>query len=208
MPVLETADGKPVDAAEQKAAIDAKFEATMSDDGPDEQAPPRRAPRPAAEAEQPKPKRGRPAKAEQSRTAEKTPEVTPEITAKRAAAVAENFQILGGALQMIGTSVKSDAFKADGYFLTHAAPKIGETVAEVAKYDPAVARLVDKSDAGGKVTAYMSLFAVTASLGVQLAVNHRILKPGLMGSVTADDIIRAFEKPAEAEASADEPVAA
>lgn len=71
MPTLETADGRPVDVTLEDAK--AKFSAAMNDDGPDdEQAPPRRQPKPAAEAEQPKPRRGRPPKAEQSRTTEKT----------------------------------------------------------------------------------------------------------------------------------------
>jgi hypothetical protein len=204
MPVLETADGKPVDASEQKAVIDAKFDASMNDDGPDEQAPPRRTPKPADE--QPKTRRTRQPKAEQSRTAEKSaapvPEATPEVTAKRAENVAETFQIVGGALELIGKSAKSKSFRADGLFLTYAAPKIGDAVAGVAKYDPAMARLVDKSGGGGKVTAYLGLFAVTASLGAQIAANHRLLKPGLMGSVSADEIIDALDKPAEAEAEA------
>lgn len=207
MPTLETADGKPVDVTLDDAK--AKFSASLNDDGPDEQAPPKRPPRAAAE-EAPKPRRGRTPKEEKSRTAAApVPEATPEVTAKRAENVAETFQIVGGALELIGKSAKSDAFYADGLFLTAAAPKIGEAVAEVARYDPAMARLVDMSGGGGKVTAYAALFACAASLGAQLAANHRLLKPGFMGSVSADEIISALEKPAEDEAeAAPEPAAA
>ena len=51
--------------------------------------------------------------------------------------------------------------------------------------------------ASGKVAAWMGLLGVTMSLGAQIAANHGLVKPGTMGSVKAQDIVDAFEKPAE-----------
>lgn len=68
MPSLETADGKPVDVTAEADAINAKFDAAMNDDGPAEQAPPKRQPKPKAEADTPAPRRGRPPKDEKART--------------------------------------------------------------------------------------------------------------------------------------------
>ncbi len=74
MPVLETPGGAPVEVTPAgDAAVNARFRAAMDSDGPDEQAPPKKAPRTAPDAgDTPKPRRGRPPKAEQSRTTEKT----------------------------------------------------------------------------------------------------------------------------------------
>ena len=210
MPTLETLDGKPVDAD----AINAQFSQTMNSDATAEAAPPRRqktAPDDEPQA-QAKPRRSRPPKGEQAaRTAAAPPpETTPEVTAKRATNVSETFQILGGALGMLGKTTNSTALKADGYLCEAAAPALGEAAAEVAKYEPAFARWMD-NPAGGKVAAYAALFACVTSLGTQLVVNHGMLKPGLMGSVAPEKIIEAFEpakEPTEAEAAADAPAEA
>jgi hypothetical protein len=44
MPTLETPEGKPIEVAPaDPAAVNAAFAAAMADNGPDEQAPPKRA---------------------------------------------------------------------------------------------------------------------------------------------------------------------
>lgn len=84
MPELTTTDGKPVDVTElDPAAINAKFGAAMNDDGPDEQAPPPRRARPAAEAaaaEAPAKRRGRPPKEDRARTVAQAPAVKDDYT--------------------------------------------------------------------------------------------------------------------------------
>lgn len=202
-------DGVPVETSGLDVeAVRARANAAMNDDAPGEQAPPKVIRGEVIPEDKPKAKRGRPPKSEQARTtAPPPPEATPEITAKRAQSASENLQIIGGALTMLGKSVKSTAFKADGYTIEHIAPKLGEATAEVAKYEPGLARWMDSSGGGGKVTAYMALFACFATLGAQLAVNHKVLKPGLMGSVTPEQIIDDHfeppEKPADAETAPD-----
>lgn len=213
MPTLETLEGKVVDID----AINAQFDRAMNSDAAAEQAPPKRDKAAAAEDGQSataKPRRGRPPKSEQARTAEPPPaEATEEVTAGRAQNVSDNVAIIGGAVGMLGTSTGSVALKADGYLLAHLAPSLGAAAAEVAKYEPALARMLDKK-AGGKVAAYAALFACVSSLGTQLAVNHGMLKPGLMGSTAPEKIIEAFEaaeKPYaedEAQAAPDVPAGA
>lgn len=77
MPTVETADGTPVDVTEQADSINAQFSAAMNDDGPDEQAPPKRQPRSSAAAEAAgsveRPRRGRPPKSEQARVKDSPP---------------------------------------------------------------------------------------------------------------------------------------
>jgi hypothetical protein len=199
-PTLETADGRPVDVtpADAAAKTNRDFEAAMNGMPVNESAPPKRAPQ-AEPAEEPKPKRGRPPKAEQARVAEApAPEATPAATARRAEAIAENVAIIGGVLTMAGTASGMKALKADGYFLTHAATSLGTAAAEVARHEPGFAKWLDKSGGGGKAVAYMALFGCVSSLGAQLAVNHGILKPGLMGTAAPEEIIRAFETEAQA----------
>lgn len=201
-------DGVPVQPSGLDVdAVRARANAAMNDDGPGDQAPPKIVRGEVIPDDKPKGRRGRPPKSEQSRTAAApAPEVTEEATAKRAASATENLQIIGGALTMLGKTTKSAALKADGYTIGAVAPKLGEATAEVAKYEPGLARWMDNSGGGGKVTAYMALFACFAGLGAQLAVNHRAFKPGLMGSVAPEEIIEHFEKPdepAEGEAPSD-----
>lgn len=205
-------DGVPVQPAGIDVdAVRARANAAMNDDGPGDQAPPKIVKGEVIPEDKPKGRRGRPPKSEQSRTAAAPPpEVTEEATSKRAADASDNIAIIGGALKMLGSATGSVGFKADGYAIGHVAPKLGEAAAEVAKYEPGLARWMDNSGGGGKVTAYMALFACFATLGAQLAVNHKILKPGLMGSVTPEQIIDHFEppeEPAEADTASAEPAA-
>lgn len=201
MPDLKTPDGKPVAVPPiDEDAVNRKFDAAMNDDTPDEQAPPKRAPKASAEPKARTP-RTRTSKADKARTTAAPAEATPEITAKRAENATETVQILGGVLGMLGSTTNSPAFKADGYLFQHLGPKLGEAAAEVAKHDTTVARWLDKPG-GGKVAAYMGLFGVVTSLGAQLAVNHGLLKPGIMGSVAPESIIAAFEQETPTEQAA------
>ena len=121
---------------------------------------------------------------------------TPEVQAARKQNATETAQMLGSVLVVAGKGTNSTALRADGYILVNGAEALGEAAAEVAKYDPTIARLLDKS-AGGKVTAWLGLFGVAMSLGAQIATNHGLVQPGMMGSVAPQDIVDAFEKPAE-----------
>jgi hypothetical protein len=80
MPTLETADGKPVDVTPvDPEKVTADFRAAMDGKGPDEQAPPKRQPKPADE-DAPKPRRGRQPKGDQARVTDKAEPVKSDYT--------------------------------------------------------------------------------------------------------------------------------
>jgi hypothetical protein len=206
-----TPDGQTVDleAAEQE------FNRTMAAPAGDVAAPPRMSDEAKAEAKAAKdaPKRrGRPSKDERARvlksadTPVKPP--TPEVTASRSQSVVDTVSVVGTVAVTFGKTLKNDALKADGYVLTHFAKPLGDACAEVAKFDAKFAAMLDKQ-ASGKAMAYVGLIGVGAQFGTQLAVNHGLLKPGMLGAASAADILTAFE-PAEdvPEANSEQPHAA
>ena len=120
MPTLETTDGKPV--AVDPDAVNAQFQASMNDDGPDEQAPPRRQPKPPAEPDAPKQRRARTPRAEQARTSAKP--VTVLSDQDRVTGVKGFAQIGAGLALMFGKATKKDAFKADAVTIADQKGKI------------------------------------------------------------------------------------
>jgi hypothetical protein len=155
--------------------------------------------RPADSPEdKPKTRRSRPSKSQRDapKSVKAVHPATPEVQAARKANATDTVQVLGSVAVVAGRGLNSPAFRADGYLLLNSADALGEAAAEVAKHDPVVARMLDKS-ASGKVTAYMGLLGVAMSLGSQIAANHGLIKPGTMGSTDPQKIIDAFEKPDE-----------
>jgi hypothetical protein len=198
VPTLTTTDGKPVDVTPvDPDAVAAQMQAALNDDGPDEQAPPRRQPAPA-EAEKPKARRGRTPKAEQSRTADKAAETaptppSPAVTAKRVSSAEETFKLAGTCLLLVGKVAHMPSFLADGYVVNANAAPLAEKLALVAAVEPQIAKWLDKAPSE-KVTAWMGLASVTAGLGLQAAANHKIIKPGAMGTTDPAEVIRANEE--------------
>jgi len=173
----------------------------------DTPAPPKKAPREDQAAEQPK-RRGRPPKSQRARTetasAPKLSEAEQEaLTAKRAKSVAETAGMLAGGFLVAAKITGHDAFKADAYTFQALSPQIGDAAAEVAKYDPVMARFIDKSG-GGKVTAYLGLATVALGLGSQLAANHGLVKPGFMNTSAPADIIAHYESEEPPDADAEQ----
>jgi hypothetical protein len=225
-PTLETADGKPVDVTPvDPDEVNRRFAAAMNDDVADEQAPPRREPAPV-EAEKPKARRGRPPKEEKSRTADKaaeTPPVppTPAVTAKRASTAEESFRLVGQCLLLVGkatekvSGTKTDGFMAnasvgfmaDGYVVNANAAPLAEKLALVAAVEPQIAKWLDKAPSA-KVTAWMGLASVASGLAFQAAANHKLIKPGVMGTTDPAKIIQANEEAIAAQQKADEDEAA
>jgi hypothetical protein len=199
MPELTTVDGKPVDVAPvDPDAVNATFAAAMNDDGPDTQAPPKRTPRPAAEAEAPKPKRTRAPKAEQART---TTTTTPAGGAlddeARSRGVKGIAQITAGITLLLGKATGKDAFKADAVTIASAADDAAAACVETAHADPKFAAALDRVCAVGP---YGAMITVAVGVGSQLARNH---KPGLAipGTVDPAELLKAQDE-AEKEAVA------
>ena len=190
---IQTQDGRPVDleAAEQEFA---KAMAAPTDAATD---PPKRPAKPEGEAKPDAKRRGRPPRA--VRNSESVQAPTPEQTAKRASDVGGTVQAVGGAFLAVAGMTGMPAFRADAYTLQGFSKPLGKACAEVAAVDPAFARFIDKSGSGGKTLAYLGLFGTVAGLGVQLGVNHGLVKPGMMGSHAPADIIAAYEADAELE---------
>lgn len=186
-PSLETTDGKLVDVPTvDPAAVNARFDAAMNDDGPDEQAPPKRQPKPPAEpAEVSKPRRGRPPKAEQARTTAKA--VTVLDDGQRAQGVKGLAQVGAGFALMIGKATKNDAFQADAVTIASHADQLADAVVQIAKTDPAFAARVDKVCSAGP---YSALIMVGVSIVSQCARNHR---PSLVipGTIDPAELLKA-----------------
>lgn len=190
MPTLKTADGTPVDVTPPDPdAVNAAFNAAMNDDGPDEQAPPKRQRRePAADGET-RPRRGRPPKEEKSRTVTR-PAVTLDDDA-RAQGVAGIAQVVAGIALMGGRASGSSALQADGMVIASAAPQFADACVQIAKVDAAFAARLDKVVGVGP---YGALVAVLVTAGLQIARNH---KPALQlpGTVDPMELLTAPEHP-------------
>jgi hypothetical protein len=198
MPTLETLDGKPLDPTADPDAVNATFSAAMNNDpGPDVQAPPRRQPR-QPDADAPKPRRGRPPKEDRSRTSDKAAEAppappSPEVTAKRASSAEETFRLAGTCLLLVGKVAHMPSFTADGFVVNANAAPLAVALADVAAVEPQIAKWLDKAPSA-KVTAWMGLASVAAGLGLQAAANHKLIKPGSMGTTDPALIIKANEE--------------
>ena len=194
MPTLETEGGKPVDVgAVDPEEVNREFAAVMAGDGPDEQAPPKRAPKTAAEADTPKPKRGRQPKAEQARTTAKPATVLGDK--ERAQGVKGWAQITAGIALMFGKATGKDAFKADAVTIASSADEFADAAVQVAHADPKFAAALDKVCAVGP---YGALISVGVGVVSQCARNH---KPSLKipGTVDPAELLKAQDE-AETEA--------
>jgi hypothetical protein len=195
MPTLETVDGAPVEVIPvDPEAVNREFAAVMSSDGPDEQAPPRRQPKPAAEAEAPKPKRGRAPKDEKARTAPAAS--APLDDGQRAQGVKGLAQVGAGIALLLGKATGKDAFKADAVTIASSADEIADAAIQVAHADLKFAAALDKVCSVGP---YGAMITVAVGVGAQLARNH---KPSLAipGTVDPAGLLKAQD---EAEEKAD-----
>jgi hypothetical protein len=201
---LQTPDGKPVDVE----AANREFAKAMAAPPADQEAPapPKRPDAHAPGGETPK-RRGRPPKSARARTDAGSPPAASQadqeaLKAARTKKVAETVEMAAAGALVAGKTMHNDGLRADAYTLQAVAPQFGEAMAEVAKYDPMIARFCDRS-AGGKVTAWLGLATVGLSMGSQLAANHGMVKPGFMNTHAPADIITHYEAAPEPEASAD-----
>lgn len=85
-------------------------------------------------------------------------------------------------------------FLLDAHAVTEGTPEIAAAVNEVAQNDPRVAALLDKL---GKVGPYGVLVAAVVPVAVQVAVNHRALAPGIMGTQDPDLLLAQLQAEGE-----------
>lgn len=174
MPTLETTAGKPVEVTPPDAdAVNAQFQASMNDDGPDEKAPPKREPRKPPEPRASKP---RVTKSEKSRTTSK-PAAAGLSDDQRSQGV-QGLAQLGAALAMMAAKTTgSDAFLADAVVIASNADQLADACVQTAQADARFAAVLDKVCSAGP---YAALVSVAVGVGTQIARNHRpsLLLPG------------------------------
>ena len=183
MPTLETVDGQPVDTIDSEA-VDREFSRAMADNGPAEQAPPKRTPEPPTDSAGSK-ARTKPPKAEKARTTSKAGTVLTD--GERAQGVKGLAQVGAGIALLFGKATGKDAFKADAVTIASAADEIADACVQTAKADPKFAAALDKVCAAGP---YAALIGVMVGVGSQIARNH---KPDLKipGTVDPADLLKA-----------------
>ena len=189
MPSLETPDGKPVDVTPVDTdAVNRRFDLAMNDDGLDEQVPPKRTPKPAADPEAPKPKRGRPPKAEQARTVARAGAALDD--GQRAQGVKGLAQLGAGVALMFGKATGKDAYTADAVTIASAADQIADACVQTARADARFAAALDRVCSAGP---YAALITTGVALVSQIARNH---KPGLMipGTVDPAEMLKAQDE--------------
>lgn len=179
MPTLETLEGKPVQVTPpDPAEINARFQQTMNDDGPDPAALPKRAARgPATDTA--KPRAARQPKAEKSRT---TASSAAPLTDRQRADGVKGLAQLGAGVPLLLAKVaeknakdpkakaRADAYKADAVTIANAADDLAGACVEVARADPGFAAALDKVCGIGP---YGALISVAFGIGAQCFRNHR-----------------------------------
>lgn len=153
MPTLETADGKTV--ALDADAVNAQFAAAMNDDKPAEQAPPKRTPKAKADPDAPAPRRGRPPKAEQARTA--TAAAAPVVKDS----YAEEAQQLVGTVWTVAASIGVTAPYA--LVLEANGDALASALAEGAKHNETIRGFVST----GESSWVLGLASVSLAMGFQ-----------------------------------------
>ena len=187
MPTLETVDGHAV--AVDPEQVNQEFARAMAaDPGPAEQAPPKRTKLDNVQLDEPKPKRGRPPKAEQARTTAKAGTVLDD--SQRAQGVKGLAQVGAGIALLFGKATGKDAFKADAVTIASAAGEIADACVQTAKADPKFAAALDRVCAAGP---YAALISVAVGIGSQCARNH---KPDLKipGTVDPAELLKAQDE--------------
>ena len=180
---LLTTDGTPLAVPD----IEREFARAMSAPPADDYPAPPKTPAPD-QAASPKPRtRHDKARTSSSRTAAAKPApASPETDKRRAEASGELLR--GGAMValVLATQTGNDAFKADAVTLDAGADEFGGACAQLARVSPRFAAFIDKS---GNGAPYIAFGMACSSIGVQLAVNHKLIPAGMMGTQKPADLI-------------------
>jgi hypothetical protein len=154
MPTLETPDGRPVDVTPiDPDEVNRKFTAAMHDSGADDQAPPRREQRPAAE-DAPKPRRGRPPREDKPRATDKpsTP-VKDDYTGD-----AQNF--VGGLWTVMASVSVTQPY---ALIVENSSDGLVSSLAEGAKHNATIRAFVSS----GESSWMLGLASVSIGMGMQ-----------------------------------------
>jgi hypothetical protein len=107
--------------------------------------------------------------------------------------VAEAVETMVGVLTLplMALGARNESFLADSLALEMSAQPLGEAMAEVAKVNPAIGEWLEK---GAPATPYILLGTVLFTLGSQIAVNHGVSMPALLGATNPRNVMVAEKK--------------
>jgi hypothetical protein len=89
-------------------------------------------------------------------------------------------------LGVVGAQTNNVALVADGVVIGHYAPGIASAVNELAQDRPEIAAALDKIL---KVGPYGALIGAMMPMVTQLMANHKLIKPGTMGTQSAEGVL-------------------
>jgi hypothetical protein len=190
---LITPDGKPVDVKE----VDREFARAMAADPKDATDLPRKSAESDKAKTEPK-RRARPGRNERARTtSKKATAPSPQTDAERKAGVEGLVQIGAGVTLLVHQRTHDDAYMADAITLSNSSEMLSDAVVETAKHNARFAAVVDKVTAAGP---YAMLTSAVLSVGAQIAANHKVIAPGLMGAVSREEVLASVQEPQNAAA--------
>lgn len=111
--------------------------------------------------------------------------------------VAGVLQLTTIPLVMAGT--RKPEFMADAYVIGKGIPEVADAVNDLAQSDPRIEAIVQRLT---KVGPYGALIATVMPIAIQVAVNHRAVPPGFMGTADPADILAVAAAEGEAVAMA------
>lgn len=98
----------------------------------------------------------------------------------------ELLMVPAGVLGLVGSQTKRLDLIADAVVIEQSAPNIASAVSDLANERPEIAAVLDRILKAGP---YGALLTAVVPMTVQILVNHKIIKPGLMGSKSVEDLL-------------------
>jgi hypothetical protein len=89
-------------------------------------------------------------------------------------------------LGVVGSQTNNIPLVADAAVINHYAPKVAEAVNDLAQERPEVAAVLDRVLKAGP---YAALMGAVVPMAIQILANHKILPPGMGGTMTAEQVI-------------------
>lgn len=112
------------------------------------------------------------------KVAPKLPDLTPRE--RREQGVAGILQFIAAPLLLV------PRLRPDACVVAYYGEAVGKEVADIADNDPRLARLVDKVASLGP---YAGLATLVMAMGFQMAANHGLVQPGIMGSLPPEKFV-------------------
>jgi hypothetical protein len=89
-------------------------------------------------------------------------------------------------LGVVGSQTNNIPLVADAAVINHYAPKVAEAVNDLAQERPEVAAVLERVLKAGP---YAALMGAVVPMAIQILANHKILPPGMGGTMTAEQVL-------------------